>query len=61
MSKFTIAPIGKVHSQVLFWKHFNFFQVLKFMVCFHEEKNADASSATSGTLFPCFSRTLNKE
>jgi hypothetical protein len=29
---FTIAPIGKVHSQVLFWKHFKIFQVLQCLV-----------------------------
>jgi hypothetical protein len=32
--KLTIAPIGKVHSQVLFWKDFKFFQVLKCLVYF---------------------------
>ncbi len=32
--KFTVAPIVKLHSEVLFWKHFKFFQVLKCLVCF---------------------------
>jgi hypothetical protein len=63
-SEFTIAPIGKVHIQILFQKHFKFFQVLKCMACFVIticEKSADVSSATSSTAFPYYSRTLKKE
>ena len=64
ISKLTVAPIGKVHGQIFFWKGCKSFQVPKCVVYFVIavcEKSADASSTTRGKGLPCFPSTRNKE